>query len=74
MHFIYLANADGSNARRLIRTDPDATVNWSWDGYRIVYGTADIRLLNLRTGARRKIDLRLCRRYGCLDLDWSRTR
>jgi Tol biopolymer transport system component len=72
--FFYLANADGSKARRLIRTDAGARANWSWDGHRLVYGVVDIRLLNLRTGARRKIDLRLCRRYSCQDLDWSRTR
>ncbi len=60
--------------KRLIRTDADARASWSWDGHRIVYGVVDIRLLNLRTGARRKIDLRPCRRFSCQDLDWSRTR
>ena len=72
--FLYLANADGSNPKRLVRTDPDARASWSWDGHRIVYGVVNIRLLNLRTGTHRKIDLRLCRRYSCQDLDWSRTR
>jgi len=72
--FLYLANADGSNPKRLIRTDADARASWSWDGHRIVYGVVDIRLLNLRTGAHRRIDLRPCRHYTCQDLDWSRTR
>ena len=72
--FLYLANANGSNPKRLIRTDADARASWSWDGHRIVYGVVDIRLLNLRTGARRKIDLPVCRRHSCQDLDWSRTR
>ena len=72
--FLYLANADGSHARRLIRVDADARACWSWDAHRLVYGVVDIRLLNLRTGERRKIDLPPCRRYSCHDLDWSRTR
>jgi Tol biopolymer transport system component len=72
--FLYLANADGSNQKRLIRIDTGTRASWSWDGRRIIYGVVDIRLLNLRTGARRTIDLRPCRRYACMDLDWSRTR
>jgi Tol biopolymer transport system component len=52
--YFFLARADGSHRRRLIRTNADAVGSWSWDGTRIAFGVTDIRILNLRTGALRK--------------------
>jgi Tol biopolymer transport system component len=72
--FLYLARADGSRGKRLIRVGADVVASWSWDGTRIAFGVTDIRLLNLRSGAVRKIDLPWCRRVTCQGLDWSRRR
>jgi Tol biopolymer transport system component len=72
--FLYAARADGSRRKRLIQTGADAEGSWSWDGNRIAFGVTGIRLLDLRSGKVRKIDLRICRRYSCQQLDWSRRR